>query len=167
MPGGVAPAGVAVAPRRRRPSLPSTHPLATCCLLLCAVAGPARALISSQLNTSAPALFADWGAVVFIEPGTPDQPDFVCTATLVAPTVALTSPSCFDPATEAPQTATPGGLTLPLAPRPVFAGDAGRTLVGWAVEHAYVNRPSVEGDRLSVVRLELSPAGAALALRPL
>lgn len=94
-------------------------------------------------------------------------PDFVCTAALVAPTVLLTAPGCFDPITEAPETAPSDfdGGERPVAPRPVYAGDPARTLVGHMLAHAYVNTPSVEGGRLSVVRINRTSASLALGPR--
>lgn len=123
------------------------------------------ALLSTQLNTTA--AFTDWSGLLFVEPLKVNQPDFVCSAVLLSPSVILTAPSCFDPVIEAPRTAAFAGQTLPLTPRAVYAGDASRTLVGWTLEHTYVNTPSVEGDRLSVVRINRTTASLALGLQPM
>jgi hypothetical protein len=127
---------------------------------------PARALLSRALNSTSADLFTAWPGVLYIETLRLNQPDFVCTATLLAYDVLVTSPSCFD-GVDRTADADFDGATSTLAPRPVFAGDAARTLVGHTLRHAYVDTPSVEGGRLSVVKINRSAAGLALPLRPL
>jgi hypothetical protein len=57
---------------------------------------PARALLSRALNSTSADLFMTWPGVLFIETLRLNQPDFVCTATMLAYDVLVTSPSCFD-----------------------------------------------------------------------
>ena len=94
----------------------------------------------------------------------PGQPDFVCTGAMVGVSTLVTAPGCFDSVTEAPPTATDDwdGVFAVLAPYAVRAGDANRTVVGYAASHRYVNAAGADGGRLSVVNFTATSAAAQL-----
>lgn len=101
---------------------------------------------------------------MFLELGLPGQPDFVCTGAMIGAATLVTAPGCFDSVTEAPPTANADwvGAFAALAPYAVRAGDPGRTIVGYAASHRYVNAAGADGARLSVVNFTATAAAAAL-----
>ena len=107
-----------------------------------------------------------WGsALVFIELNVTDEPDFVCTAVVIGPTLLLTAPGCFG-ANEAPPTLSAdwAGNAVALNRYAVRAGDANGTTVGHLVSHLYVNAAGIAGAQLSVVTFEREAGAAAVGL---
>ena len=128
--------------------------------------GSARDLMISPLTSSnSPLLWESWNFVVYLELGLPGQPDFICSGVMVGNVSLLTSPSCFDSATEAPVTSQTDwqGTLRALKPYAIYAGP-NRTLVGIARSHHYVNSPGTDGYRLSLVNMTRLPGADAIGL---
>jgi hypothetical protein len=87
--------------------------------------------------------------------------DFVCTGTLVNPTVILTAPQCLpgEPTT-LPDDWVGSNITLGPAFK-VYAGDVGATYLGFLSYAAYVNY-NIEGGQLAAAQFVRAPAADAL-----